>query len=308
MTSAVKQNQSSPPQPEWKQRAERGSQFWLRLMTWLSIRCGRRATRPLIYLIAAYFMVMAVAARRASRSYLQRVLQRPAKWTEVYRHFFYFASVIQDRIYWLNDQHQALEVSVNGFAELAAAHARGRGVLLLAAHMGSMEALRSQARRHAQAQIGIAMDPDHAAMFQQVLRTINPQAANDFVHLGRLDSMLKLHGLLSSGALVGIMADRIVDRSPPLIRPLFGANARFPAGPLRFATLQRCPVFFMCGLYRGGKRYEVHFVPLLDLSLTPDKKRDVAVAKLADGYVAALERHCRLDLYNWFNFYDFWDV
>ena len=62
---------------QWQQRPERSSLPVLRLMTWLSLRLGRRASRWILYLIAAYFLAFAPTARRMARNYLQRVLQLP---------------------------------------------------------------------------------------------------------------------------------------------------------------------------------------------------------------------------------------
>ena len=49
--------------------------FWLRVMTWISLKLGRGASRIVLYGIAAYFLAFAPTARRMSRRYLQRVLK-----------------------------------------------------------------------------------------------------------------------------------------------------------------------------------------------------------------------------------------
>ena len=35
-------------------------------------------------------------------------------------------------------------------------------------------------------------------------------------------------------------------------------------------------------------------------------ERDAAIRVAVEKYVATLERHCRAQPYNWFNFFDFW--
>jgi predicted LPLAT superfamily acyltransferase len=65
-------------------------------------------------------------------------------------------------------------------------------------------------------------------------------------------------------------------------------------------------VFFMAGLYRGANRYHLVFEPIADFSTTPAGQRDNAIAGAIERYAAILDRHCRSDPYNWFNFFDFW--
>ncbi|MDE2586212.1 MAG: acyl-CoA synthetase, partial [Betaproteobacteria bacterium] len=50
----------------WKERQERSNRVLLRLMTAISLACGRRASRWVLHLIAVYFTLFSPAARRAS--------------------------------------------------------------------------------------------------------------------------------------------------------------------------------------------------------------------------------------------------
>ena len=64
---------------DWANQQERSNTLLLRIMTWLSLRLGRRAGRALLHLIALYFVLFSPRACAASRDYLRRVLGlRPA--------------------------------------------------------------------------------------------------------------------------------------------------------------------------------------------------------------------------------------
>ena len=54
-------------QAEWVWRPERSNMAMLRLMTWISLRLGRRLARALLLGISLYFLIFAPAARQASR-------------------------------------------------------------------------------------------------------------------------------------------------------------------------------------------------------------------------------------------------
>jgi predicted LPLAT superfamily acyltransferase len=78
-------------------------------------------------------------------------------------------------------------------------------------------------------------------------------------------------------------------------------------GPFRIATILRRPIVLMFGLYRGGKRYDIYFERLTDLSDEPSLQRGELAQQALYRYVERLEHYCRLAPYNWFNFYEFWD-
>jgi predicted LPLAT superfamily acyltransferase len=68
----------------------------------------------------------------------------------------------------------------------------------------------------------------------------------------------------------------------------------------------RRPVIFMTGLYHGGARYELRFLPLADFSGATPASRDALIRAAIERYVEILESLCREAPYNWFNFFDFW--
>jgi predicted LPLAT superfamily acyltransferase len=59
----------------------------------------------------------------------------------------------------------------------------------------------------------------------------------------------------------------------------------------------------MAGIYRGGKKYEVHFELLAE---TPVVRDGSWLCDVMQRYVSRVEYFCRAAPYNWFNFYDFW--
>jgi len=50
----------------------------------------------------------------------------------------------------------------------------------------------------------------------------------------------------------------------------------------------------------------VVFAPVADFSTVEPKSRDAAVRDAVERYAVLLDRYCRCDPYNWFNFFDFW--
>ncbi|MBS4018683.1 MAG: acyl-CoA synthetase [Dechloromonas sp.] len=275
-------------------------------MVWISLTFGRAVGRLVLYGIAAYYVLFAPTARRASRAYLHRALGRWAQWTDGYRHVFSFASTIHDRIYLLNDRFDLFDIEVIGAEALNEALARQPGALLIGAHLGSFEVLRAVGRGRAGLQVAMLMYEENARKINATLQAINPRAADDILPLGRVDSMLAARDRLAQGYLVGMLADRGLGNDPTLDCDFLGQPAAFPLGPWRMAAMLQRPVFFMAGLYLGGNRYRIHFEPLADFSHVTRADRAQAIDDAIRAYAGRLEAHCRNTPYNWFNFFDFW--
>lgn len=291
---------------DWRARPERSNMAMLRIMTWISLRLGRPAGRIVLHLITAYFLLFAPGSRSASRDYLARVLGRPVRLSDLYRHIFTFAATIHDRVYLLNNRFDMFDIEVSGDEMVADLLAEGRGLFLIGAHMGSFEVMRALGRQHAGLNVAMAMYEGNARKVNQMLYAINPTAQQDVIGLGQVDSMLKISACLDQGTAVGMLADRRFGGDVMRTMPFLGGQADLPLGPFRMAAVLRRPVVFMTGLYLGGKRYRIHFEPLADFSALQAGERQQAIAQAMQRYVGLLEKHCRQTPYNWFNFFRFW--
>ncbi|PKO89604.1 MAG: acyl-CoA synthetase [Betaproteobacteria bacterium HGW-Betaproteobacteria-12] len=295
-----------PTGTDWLRQQEKSNLAILRLMVWISLTFGRRIGRLVLYGIAAYYVLFAARARRASRAYLQRALGRWAEWADGFRHVLAFASTIHDRIYLLNDRFDLFDIEVVGAEALHASLERQPGALLIGAHLGSFEVLRALGRHRAGLKVAMLMYEENARKINATLEAINPAATEDIIALGRMDSMLQARDRLDQGYLVGLLADRRLGDDATVDCNFLGQPAPFPTGPFRMAAMLQRPVFFMTGLYLGGNRYRIHFEPLADFSQTPRSERAAAMQAAQQRYADRLSHYCRLAPYNWFNFFDFW--
>jgi predicted LPLAT superfamily acyltransferase len=293
-------------QAEWVKRPERSNSLMLRVMSWLSLTLGRPLSRGVLVGISLYFLLFSPRAREASRAYLQRVLGRKPRLSERFRHFHSFATCIHDRVYLLNGRYDLFDIQVHGREVFDAAYARGQGLFLMGAHMGSFELVRTVGRQQPGLRVAMVMYEENAHQINAALATINPAVVQDIIPLGQIDSMLQVQARLDEGVVLGVLADRALETGPALTLPFLGQPAAFPLGSMRLAAMLKRPVVFMTGLYLGGNRYAIHFEALADFTQLERAGRDAAIQQAVSDYAACLERHCRATPYNWFNFFDFW--
>ncbi len=268
----------------------------LRRAVWLARTLGRGLSRALIAPICLGFLAFDAASRSASRAYLRRALGREPGIADIARHFFVFATTVLDRIYLLNDEVHRFDIAIHGETIVTDILRQGSGCLLLGAHHGSFEVLRSVGRHQPDLRVSLAMYEETGRKIGAALNAINPHLAPQIIGLGTPGAMLQIRDCLEKGGFVGMLADRTLRGDSPIRVPFLGAPANFPTGPARLSALLDTPVVLMFGLFRGGNRYEVHF-EVLDAADTAD---------LVARYAQRLEHYCRLTPYNWFNFFDFW--
>lgn len=293
---------------EWASRPERSNMQMLRTMTWISLRLGRPASRLVLHLIAAYFLLFAPASREGSLHYLRRILPRRPRWADIYKHFLYFASTIHDRVYLLHQRFDLFDIKVRGEDVLREATLNRQGAFLIGAHMGSFEVLRACGRHHGGMTVAMAMYEENARKINRTLAAINPAAQQDIIGLGRFDSMLRISQCLDEGALVGMLADRTLGKDAMHPVTFLGDTAHLPQGPFRMAAILRRPVIFMVGLYLGGNRYEIHFEKLADFTHSSAGQRQKSIHDATAHYAQLLEKYCHSQPYNWFNFFNFWQA
>ncbi len=304
---AARQDEATPrASAAWADIPERGNAAVLSLGVFLATRLGRRIARHGMPLVAAYFVLFATQARRASRAYLRRALGREPHLTDIYRHVHTFGITLLDRFYLLQGQDELFALTVEGVEPMRDILAGGAGAFLLGAHLGSFEMLSAVGRRNPGLRVAMAMYDHQAGRLAGVFRAGGAAGPPEIISLGHVDSMLRIHGCLDEGKFVGMLADRTIGEAPAQVLDFLGAPALFPSGPMRLAAALRRPVIFMVALYRGDNRYHVVFRQIADFSGIERAGREAAVQEGIARYAALLEQYCRSDPNNWFNFYDFW--
>jgi len=116
--------------------------------------------------------------------------------------------------------------------------------------------------------------------------------------------MLAVREALTSGQIVGLLADRVVAGDRLVACDFLGASAPFPEGPFVLAAVLRVPVILFSAACRGDGRYRIRFTPFP--SASAGTREEAALTAQCRHYAQWLEDSCRSDPWNWFNFYDFW--
>lgn len=290
---------------DWAEKKERSNPATLKLICWIALHTSRFFARLWLYPITLYFYLTSAQVRSASKHYLKRIKGLTGNPWQVAKHIFYFSATILDRVYFLTDQFHRFEIKTYGLEHIEALQATGKGGILLGAHLGSFELLRSLAT-HNKIPFKILMYQDHNAMITKVFNSLNPDISKSVINLADDNAMLKMNECLNSGDMIGMLGDRYVSHDKKISCKLLGDEVDFPTGPITLATVTKVPVIFFCGVYCGKNKYEIHIEKISDAVQLPRGERDKYVNETTQKYVNRVEHYIKKHPYNWFNFYDFW--
>ena len=290
----------------WLERRERGSLLLLRFMIWLVRTVGRSFTAPLLYPIAAYFVLTSGEARLASRDFLARAYSRPPRWWDVFGHIHCFATTILDRILFFSTDGRQFDVSVNDPDHLVERMERNEGCVLIGAHLGSFDMLRAFTHKQTNVKFKILMHAEHSQMMTNVLSALDPEIADTLIKIRGVGDLLRLREWVEQGHIIALLGDRATAEDQQIGVEFLGEEALFPASPIQLAAVLNAPVYTFFGLYRGGRRYDVHFDLLAERIELPREGRTEATARWLQLYADRLAFYARRAPYNWFNFFPFW--
>ena len=257
----------------WRQQKERGSLYLIKFMRWSALTLGRAPTRLILPPIVLYFVLAAGKARQASRHYLKRILKQPPNIWNVAQHFYYFAATILDRVFLVIGKKNLFDTRIHNPEVLLDLVDRGQGCILMGAHLGSFEVLRSLGITHKHLPIKVLMYKRPGEWIMKLLDALNPQIADSVIPLGSPTTLIAASEFVEQGGVLGILADRVDNADKTTKCDFLGSPTYFPTGPMALAATLKVPVVLIFGLYRGGKRYDLHFELFAEkISLTRENR------------------------------------
>ena len=212
-----------------------------------------------------------------------------------------------DRVFFLARRTRSFDIRVEGLDHVEQILGRGTGCIMLGAHLGSFEVLRSLGRQ-APVAVHPVMYRRNSGALTAVLDTLAPDLSANIIEIGEADSMLRAKEALERGEIVGLLADRSPQGERTILVPFLGSPAPFPVGPFILAAALGAPVVLFFGLRTGARRYTIRFEAFQDRIVLHRATREADLATIIASFASRVEEICRAHPYNWFNFFPFWEV
>jgi lauroyl/myristoyl acyltransferase len=193
-----------------------------------------------------------------------------------------------------------------GDEQLAAAHLRGTGAILLTAHVGNFELGGLFLR-----ELGITTYAVYAPDPSPVVESHREDARRSLGVIGipvttsPFASVPILRALRSNG-FVAMQGDRDMSGTGRRM-PFFGKSASFPVGPFRLAQISGAPIFPVFVLQEDDGRYRTIVEEAIRVPNARGDEGEAAVTAALERFVASMERTIRAYPTQWYQFTSFWN-
>ena len=281
-----------------------GNWWFVQLIRFL----GLPAAYAWLVLIAAWFTVAAPGSYRCSVQYLRHVLgpQRFWRWPVlVYRHFYSFGVTLLDRLAVIMGRGR-MEFVMEGEERFHEFLDRGRGIILLGAHVGGWEMAGHLLGRLGRPVNLIVLEKEEArvrALFERALQAKQFRVLTTDNHpLRSIPILAALH----RGEIVALHGDRAFGGMEIRV-PFLGGMARFPVGGYMLAAVSGAPVFQVFAVRERIGHYRFFTFPAQCVEKRLLREGPEAFREHVRTYAERLASVVRQYPFQWYNIYPFWD-
>jgi len=298
---------SSKTIPRWSGRT-RGGYFGNWVFVQLIRRFGVCWAYALLIFVAAYFTLCNPSGYRCSKDFLSRVLGPQPFWKWpllVYRHFFSFGVTLLDRLAVIMSRTK-IDCIHEGEYLFKDYLDRGKGVILLGAHVGSWEIGGHLLGRLGKPVNVVVLEKDEARLRQLFDRALAAKQFNLIATDGHPLRSIPISAALRRGEIVCLLGDRSFGGAD-VRTPFLGSPARFPVGPYLLAAVSGTPIFQTFVVREKLGHYRFFSFPAKFIPREILRAGTEALQPHVAEYAARLADVAEQYPFQWFNIFPFWD-
>ena len=271
--------------------------------------CGKDIAHFFLKFIIPYFYLFAPRARRAHNEYW-KILAPDLTWWQrqkrILKHHTVFAQTLLDRVDVGARGVDLYRSHPHGMHHIVNAEASQKGTVLLTAHVGSWDMASALLWND-----GFSSD-FHSVQYFSTKGHFNKLAGFEvgeravFIASNQEEQpLLHVYERLSSGKVVGLMADRPLGGNYENV-PFFGKLAPFDITPFRVGIACRAQMIATFGFKAGAYDYDFFATPPRQCLREAHEDKNLACLRWSSWFAQCLERHLLKHPYQWFNFFPFW--
>lgn len=281
-----------------------GHWFFYITLRFFGVKGGNLLLVPVIF----SYVACSRKIHRTVRPYLQKRFPGSsafAYFCHTYRNLYSFGKVLVERGWLGKDSSATLEGETIGYDEIIREIDKGRGLVLLIAHMGNWQSALAHLGR-LPVTVNALMQYDQEAVAKHYFdlgRSKRPfeiiDADGDFG--GMVDSL----AALNRGEVVTIMGDRYI-KGPATQVEFLGEKTRMPDSAYSLAASAGAPVAVVFAAQTGVGRYQLKMWDLFYPQFESRDERGKMLLECTSRFSKAMESYLLLYPYQWYNFFNFW--
>jgi len=325
----MKKNESAPV--HWSKQKERAIGYWQVKFILIVFKVFPIVIlRIIAFPIGFFYFLFSEKDRKTSSDFLKKAApfvtqpQTVKKCRSVFgplRHICSFSLYLVEKIQSWGGKFPFKDIHFQNddINELIADLEDGRGAFLISSHLGNSELLRGLVSLgwtgvSRKVPVTAIVDFNVNMHFIRVLNELNPQSGLNIINTSDISpsTSIILEERLNAGELVVIAGDRTSagNTDKHLMIPFLGEEAPFSFGAFYMAVLMKAPVYFMFVMRAKDlslkAEYNMHIYKFQPGPDRTRKDRERQTGLMARSFTAYLERHCKEQPFQWYNFFDFW--
>lgn len=293
----------SRPESLWGR--SKGSPTGNRIFIQLISRFGVTPAYALAAFVSLRYALCDRASADAIRSFRTR-LGLPTHTIHLWRHFYYFAVSLIDRLAFLLERAPEFSFETSGKDNFIEALSPGRGLIVVSAHVGNWELAGNMLAEEVPTRVNVVMRDAERPEIRRILETATKRRRVTVIPAGEdsVSAMIPIRRALERAEIVCMLGDRRWGSREKKV-PFLGAPASFPAGPWEIAAILGSPILplFVRKCSRRGYSLTVH--PAEHPAGTGTLRKQ-AIAESMAHFVNDLELFVSRYPFEWHNFHDFW--
>lgn len=288
---------------EWEGKS-RGTVLGYRIFVFCIKKFGVRAAYFLLYFVAFYFCFFSREGTRSIYYYFRRRrgFNGLKSVLSIYKSYYTFGQTIIDKVAISAGLRDKFSYDFDGVDKLSQVLAEKKGGLLISAHVGNFEIAQfflNELEENAPINL-LTTDKEHEAIKDYLDRISSKSQIKFILYQDDFSHIFEIGAALSRNELICITGDRYIKQTKYLEENLLGKKAKFPAGPFLMGQKLKVPILFVYVMKEKNLHYHLYARKV--------EAEDGDARSILAHYVASISWILEKYPYQWFNYFDFWDV
>ena len=290
---------------QWQGRS-RATPLGYRIMVFIARNLGMSVSYFVLRFIAFYYLLFSRDSTRIIFDLLRHRLKF-SWWRSVrgtYRNYYIFAQTLLDKIVVMAGIDNKLSYEFDGEENLREIVRRGKGGILISAHVGNWEAAGHLLKR-LNTRINVVMYDGEQQQIKEYLESVTGRRnLNVILVKPDLSHVYAMGEALQNNELICLHADRFLEGNKTVKQEFLGEEAQFPLGPFILAASFKAPVSLVFAFKETRSHYHFYGSPVLQCR--SDESKSEFRDRLLRAFVEALDQKVKMYPEQWFNYFNFW--
>jgi predicted LPLAT superfamily acyltransferase len=267
---------------------------------------GPFAAYILLIFVALYYALFDRPGIKALKKFRKKLGLSPNNIFALHRHYFSFGVSLIDKVSFSILKKTPFTFTYINAEYISDALKKGKGVILLSAHIGNWEIAGNLLDDFFNTPINIVMLDNEHQRIKEVFQVSEKKRCFKIIPITQngLDIVIPVKTVLNSNEIVCFHGDRVTDSGITL--PFFQEPADFPSGPFYISAITGAPIIPVTTIKNRKNHYTFQaYDPIAFKDLTREN-RDNHILDAMKLYISILEGIVKKHPYQWFNFFDIW--